>query len=289
MKFGLLLTILLFALSAHAQSPLSTSPPADIRVGEISNLGNHSSDHKEVRSEGATTSANSPNPVESDRTQAAHESNPTTPVHLPVTVQVYVESHDTIIACAIWVLAFVGLIQLFLFGYTYQANERNAEATETSARIANAALVAAARPRIIVRRVSVSRLEANYPVAIQFIVANVGGSPAYIFDSNSTVLATDNWDLPAMPPYQDYGNDRIGRHTLPSGTSVSITVDGKGPPPIKDLTMLRKDRIRILLLGYIQYRDDSGNIRRTAFCRQMGEHDPPRFSAVTDPDYEYGD
>jgi hypothetical protein len=152
-KFGLLLTILLFALSAHAQSPLSTSPPADIQVDEIFNLGNHSSDHKEVRSEGVTTSANSPNPVESDRTQAAHESNPTRPAHLPVNVQVYVESHDTIIACAIWVLAFVGLIQLFLFGYTYQANERNAEATETSARIANAALVAAARPRIIVSRV----------------------------------------------------------------------------------------------------------------------------------------
>jgi hypothetical protein len=281
---------MLFALSARAQSPLSTSrPPADIRMGEISNLGNHRSDRKDARSEGVTTSANSPIQFSPTRTQAAHESNPTTPVHLPLNVQVYVESHDTIIACAIWVLAFVALLQLFLFGYTYQANERNFEATETSARIANAALVAAARPKIIVRRVSVSRLEANYPVAIQFIVANVGGSPAHIFESNSTVLATANWDLPAIPPYQDYGEDRIGRHTLPSGTSVSITVDGKGTQPIKDLTTLRKDRIRILLLGYIQYRDDSGNIRRTAFCRQMGEHDPPRFSAVTDPDYEYAD
>jgi hypothetical protein len=56
-----------------------------------------------------------------------------------------------------------------------------AEAARTSAEIAHAALIAGSRPTIIVRRVSVSRLEQDLPIALQFIVANVGGSAAHIF------------------------------------------------------------------------------------------------------------
>jgi hypothetical protein len=42
------------------------------------------------------------------------------------------------------------------------------------------------------------------------------------------------------------------------------------------------------LTGRIEYRDDTGSIRRTGFHRSYNQ-ETKRFSIVPDPDYEYSD
>jgi hypothetical protein len=44
----------------------------------------------------------------------------------------------------------------------------------------------------------------------------------------------------------------------------------------------------IHFFGYMQYRDNIGIVRRTAFCRRYDIR-TRRFSVVDDPDYEFSD
>jgi hypothetical protein len=169
-----------------------------------------------------------------------------------------------------------------------EAAKAQADAAEVSANVARAALVASARPRMIVRRVSVSRFEGGEPILLQFIVANVGGSPAHILESNFTIMAGTITDLPAIPPYTDFGNEFLGTPTFESGTSKPFTATDPGAIVPSDKTRIYDGGLRYRLLGYIQYRDDSGNIRRTAFCREK-KPTQHRFLTVNDPDYEYED
>jgi hypothetical protein len=43
---------------------------------------------------------------------------------------------------------------------------------------------------------------------------------------------------------------------------------------------------KLYLLGYVKYRDEMKNLRRTFFCRRFDPKEG-RFSEVLNPDYEY--
>jgi hypothetical protein len=151
-------------------------------------------------------------------------------------------------------------------------------------------------PHIIVRRVSLEEGTPFYeshlvrPWQVQYVIANTGRGKAHVFEGNVSIIATQD-PLPAIPPFDDAGN-----FTFPFSL-----VAGQSSPHWLDLSRVQTDpfeaaamtergglsnRKTIYFFGYIQYRDDIGIVRRTAFCRSF-DAKTKRFRLVGDADYEY--
>jgi hypothetical protein len=199
--------------------------------------------------------------------------------------------------------AVVAIATLFLAIFTarlWVSTNRMWEATKRSVDIARDEFTSSHPPKIVVRRVSLDRgsIAISAPIArpwkIQYIVANVGRGNATIFEGNATVKEMDN-PLPAIPPFDDDGNFPIELH-LAAGESMPLTVQIDFTGPI--ITQIRLGETanaaqgdeagNVHFFGYIQYRDNIGVVRRTAFCRRYDIR-TRRFNFVDDPDYEYGD
>jgi hypothetical protein len=128
----------------------------------------------------------------------------------------------------------------------------------------------------------------------QFYVVNVGGTRAHIIDS----LTMTSWcptRLPMRRPYEGMdGNGAVPIQTLEPG-EPGVGIFGS------DFTLTRGQwqemgrpigAGNLCVLGWVDYKDDRGFRRRTAFCREFRsvELDAPgegRFVPVDDPDYEY--
>jgi hypothetical protein len=179
-----------------------------------------------------------------------------------------------------------------------------AQAGKESADTARKALLLQFRPKLIVRNFVVTPpigdglngtliFIRNYPVRGQFYVANVGGSPAKITES----LCIVHWlrgPLPMQRPYEgNNGNYPImgtisagGRATaiFESSATLDISHTELGSIEFPDLEPLW----HIWVMGWIEYADELGFGRRTAFCRRW-DHRTNRFVVVDDPDYEHAE
>jgi hypothetical protein len=155
-------------------------------------------------------------------------------------------------------------------------------------------------PRIVIRRVSLDQGDIvigapiSRPWKVQYIVANVGRANAEIFEGNATVKRIEA-PLPAIPPFDDAG-DITGPIRLGAGESGPLTVEldpqGAIVQAVRsgELANVAQGDIAgdIHFFGYMQYRDNIGIVRRTAFCRRYDIR-TRRFSVVDDPDYEFSD
>jgi hypothetical protein len=171
-------------------------------------------------------------------------------------------------------IGFVGVTLVF----TYQATQ----AANIAVRDAHRDFLATHRPRLRVRNfvLKPSDYDPAGPWMGQFYVSNVGGTEAKIVNSHCEAVRLR--DLPMERPYEGrLGNNPIGGF-LPSGSSRPA------------IFLAPSDLARnisggeLYLMGWIDYLDDVGIHRRTAFCRHYTKRDGGlRFYAVDDPDYEH--
>jgi hypothetical protein len=141
--------------------------------------------------------------------------------------------------------------------------------------LGNREFISTHRPRLRVRR-----FRANVsPIAISYVVVNIGGSAAHIKKSEITVMVPvqvgHDWKecVPELLPME--------ARTLASGESYLFIAR---PAKLIEHRCRRDIEIR----GIIDYTDDAKVTRQTAFWRI---HDPKSqsFSAKGGPDYEYED
>jgi hypothetical protein len=129
------------------------------------------------------------------------------------------------------------------------------------------------RPRLIVRRISIDEprprggISAPPCIQVQYVIANIGANTGYVMDNYASLyFVKSGEELPALPPFEGEKNT-IGALKFGNGDSKPLNFNS----PEKGWRFLQ-DRLsrgeKMYFLGYVQYRDGIGNIRRTAFCRR---------------------
>jgi hypothetical protein len=162
--------------------------------------------------------------------------------------------------------------------------------TSRQARLAQAAIKLATdefnathRPKLHVRNIVIKpSFSKGKLLTGQFYISNVGSSPATITESHCESLCNVN-GLPMERPYEGLdGNNPIGKKTLLPGQSWPALFQSETP------FLGFPEAHRLFVMGWVEYVDNGGTRRRTAFCREYIEKDGGgRFYAVTDPDYEH--
>lgn len=167
-----------------------------------------------------------------------------------------------------------------------EAATRSALAAANAAEAAKATFIAAHRPKLLARHVQLFPLDAHKALSIRYEWANVGGTPAYWFESNSTVLIAD--DLPAVPEYEKGRKDE--HDPIKLGTGQFTVTSGQHPIPLlrPEITQIEEGVTKLFLYGYVRYRDEAGTEWSTAFCRRYNPISK-RFDRVDDPDFDYAD
>jgi hypothetical protein len=172
----------------------------------------------------------------------------------------------------------------------------NAIAAQKYAGIAERTLILTQRPKLVVRNVvieqvrpfaTVQPLELFAPgqhVNGHLYVTNVGGSKATIQFYSCRGLPIQG-GLPMERPDEGFQGIPPTVSTLESGEShrfefSSEQVGNEGP-----LIRQGNNGWAFYVMGWIQYSDDIGTLRRTLFCRRWGVVER-RLFPVKDPDYE---
>jgi hypothetical protein len=131
------------------------------------------------------------------------------------------------------------------------------------------------------------------PLQCQFFVANIGGTPATIVEAFAQIFQSPP-GLPMRCPYEGMsGNLPVPSGTLAAGKSIGFDFmndEALNDHAAKTIGSQVIGRQRLFVMGWIEYRDNIGVTRRTAFCREFrhqGPWDYGRFYPVSDPDYEY--
>jgi hypothetical protein len=184
---------------------------------------------------------------------------------------------------------------------------KNVSVADRAANEARDAILLSQRPRLRVRNFVIrpgSDPVIFWPgslIGVQFYVVNAGGSPATIRESHCTVYWTQR-QLPMERPYEG----QSGNNPISPGLKLQPGQSWPGSFQSDELMGPEGYLIRnfdpswaIYLLGWIEYEDNLGIVRRTAFCRRYGPPseyiprgiDAPvphgRFNVVRDLDYEH--
>jgi hypothetical protein len=147
---------------------------------------------------------------------------------------------------------------------------------------------AAHRPRLRVRNFYIDVKEADAKTGAftgQFYVVNIGDSPCRVINSH-IVVYWYNGELPMKRPFEsEIPNDQFP--LIPLGTGASLPAVF-GPMQVLQGFDSTLDSIgqNISILGFIDYVDDAGTRRRTAFCRTYDDT-RKRFTKSQNEDYEH--
>ena len=169
--------------------------------------------------------------------------------------------------------------------------EKAASAAEKSAEIARHNFIATHRPKIIVRRFSINRIgDDGDSVDIGYEMVNTGERLATVVRSSTKLWWHPSTEsLPAIPPYTDHIVQSI---PIENGMLVSLpsqrVEDFSFVSGFEEESGAATTGDHLFALGYIEYQDTIGKIRRTAFLRQY-DFKAKRFDTVPHPDYEYQD
>ena len=183
------------------------------------------------------------------------------------------------------------------------AAKQGADTATESADTGRKALLLQFRPKLIVRNFAIPlRAESgnatyyffrNELVGGQFYVANIGAGAATITESLCKVYLQKGGTLPMRRPYEGENGNNPVLGKIKAGGRLTAIFQSDDPLPISQLEigMMGYDfspSWTLYIMGWIEYSDDLGFGRRTAFCRQF---DPKvnRFVPVTDPDYEHAE
>jgi hypothetical protein len=235
---------------------------------------------------------------------------------------------EKLVDATVWLFRVTTALALFTFGLWFatvrlgrdakKSNERQAREMERSLSLAEKqmALVgmqvdnaikqttiyreeyfSAHRPRLVVRRVSI--IEDNGIFRIQYFVYNIGDSRATIVAISDRVwLPTETENLPAIPDYEvsvemntilESGHWMGKLHTPAREIQDKLAFIYGHNLALKDIiSSIKEFSSGILFLGFIEYEDQIGTTRNTAFLRQF-DFKTERFNPINHPDYEFQD
>jgi hypothetical protein len=210
----------------------------------------------------------------------------------------FIEAHNggiTALATII-IAAFTGTLWL--------STNQQARLTRKSIELARKEFVCSQRPRLRVRNIIVSH-PPKFPrkaspifttgkhLKCEFFVSNIGGTPAEITESLAMIFQS-SCGLPMRRPYEGRnGNLLVPLGSLAPGQSaplgfLSEEAIGNGAETIGTKVI---SAVRLFVMGWIEYRDDIGIVRKTAFCREFKRGPPDwdfgRFRRVGNRDYEH--
>ncbi|MDQ7249264.1 hypothetical protein [Dongia sedimenti] len=143
----------------------------------------------------------------------------------------------------------------------------------------------ALRPRLMLRDVHAQSCRLGEPIEVTYTICNIGSSAAEIVES---VLSVDvqQWTSPRRVPLPA-GRNAIGNLTLSAGEAKTFTYPAPERTWNKNLVK-ESEVIALIFCGRIEYRDASGVVRETSFCRAF-DGTRERFFPMRDPELEYAD
>jgi hypothetical protein len=169
--------------------------------------------------------------------------------------------------------------------------------TRRAADISEQVLVSQFRPRVIVRKVDLRVPDPDKPsispqhFVLEFVLINTGETPAAICDWEVNF----EW-IPSPPPANLILSQKIKAFRLAAGErkqmDIPIPDDGGFPAGFyfleETLAGGKSQTVYPVCSGTIIYADGNGTKRRTGFTRAWNVKEA-RFTASSDPEYEYQD
>ncbi|MGF7171522.1 hypothetical protein FHS91_003222 [Sphingobium xanthum] len=177
------------------------------------------------------------------------------------------------------------------------------QATREANKIGQDALMAEHRPRIVIRRVDFKQCERG--IYGSFTATNIGGSDA-IFHAAGCWIYCIKGPLPAIPPYEGkyrtYAGNILPLRAQPKSSRVRPRGAKMNSGDWMKFHFIAREFIEInnqdgysygpryYIMGWVDYRQASGNyVRRTSFCREIGDGPSTTLKAVENADYEHQD
>ncbi len=123
------------------------------------------------------------------------------------------------------------------------------------------------------------------PIEVTYTICNIGSSATHIVES---VLSLDvqQWSSPRRVPVPG-GKNAIGDVELSAGEARTFTYQAPERTWNKNLVK-GSEVIALIFCGRLDYRDASGVVRETSFCRAF-DGSRERFVPLRDPELEYAD
>ena len=285
----LIALLLLCAAHASAEPTPSTIPQA---------YGNSATEKKPTPSAAKTASENGP-PVNATSMSSPRGPTETHPSETAERESREEERHDrreeTLENRLVWltaILAAIEVVTLVIFAVTMCANIRAARASLMSAKAAaqNAvaakqqsdtaqrALVLTQRPKLIVRNVAIRQMRPlaappielfalNHSVEGHLYVANIGSSKAIIRYYSCWGHAIQG-GLRMERPDEGFQGNPPEVPELEPGQSTQIHFSSRPIGPEGPLIRQNSDGWAFYVIGWVEYADNIGVIRRTVFCRK---------------------
>ncbi len=207
-------------------------------------------------------------------------------------------NHDNIAAVSTF---FIAAFTLTLFVATMSLRRSNDNTIREMRRIANEEFIALHPPHIRVKHVWLnSQIWNGEKIILKVVLVNVGKTAAQIGVVRIVTLVYDSgYELPigtALPPEATYAPAQTPS-ILPSGITLDLPDQTDGRILTADENVAIRDGTkRLYCIGSIEYYDQAGRIKKTAYCRVLKPPIKPRshldigrFVIHPDPDYEYED
>ena len=198
------------------------------------------------------------------------------------------------------IVATVATVTIAIFtGFLWYSTKKLWKTTENSIKLASDEIeltkqefVASHPPKLRVHSVSLNIGSPNGSIAgigkaskIQFYVDNIGGSDATIKKCEWKFTNLGSILPPLLPPSDE--SHRLSKETLAPGAwdTGLLQLTNQSDASLSDLFWGRYES-GFYFFGYIDYLDNIGIRRRTAFCRQFNPT-TRCFIKVENEDYEY--
>ena len=192
---------------------------------------------------------------------------------------------DSMATYTLLLTIFTGLL-VFCNFLLWLPTKKSADIAKKSIELIKQEFVATHRPKLRVHSIFLKKIDpppkliggSNKDHQLYYSVSNIGESPATI-TKKSMVFKRLKHPLP-IPSYSD---PNLSKKTIACGESIS------GSLSVEHFLISQAEERELddlYFFGYIDYLDNIGTTRRTAFCRRY-IHETKRFTKVDDEDYEY--
>lgn len=162
---------------------------------------------------------------------------------------------------------------------------RQARLTKDAVDLGRAEFIASHRPKLVVRQVEFTGLDANDDsrFTMRCAVANIGDSEGRLIDGRYHVEFSDGSEFKPIE-----NGDKFDAYTIAPGAEVHILMTlnmDDGAAIALALADQHASAPRPYFRGYLLYQDRDGVARRTYFSRRY-EPASKRFMPTSDPDYD---
>lgn len=266
MKVLSILFLLLLASSASSQSPQVEKPVPPI-TSETPWAKNRKSDTEQKKPD---------------------RNNLPTSINLSVTGKIQIEESNKWLDPISILTALLACATFILGGFTYKLWQSTHDMVEHARKEAQYVH----RPRIVIRQVGIHKN--SNEIGIRYTAHNVG-------ECQGTILrrSQHHWTASVGTPVGTipfYADSILVNHVLSPGNAITftynipdVTTDMLYTYDRESLSEGRQNKTTdLFFIGYVEYNDAVGIMRRTAFYRKHA-HDTDRFDPIDHPDYEYQD